>query len=97
MEMKHGKGERSFKDNSIPAFADLSDVLQRQQDSESLHLTQSARTGCVRATPFSVHPDEVNIIIHRIVPYYEERILPACPVAFLSSSRDGRRPRTSDY
>lgn len=39
---------------------------------------------CAR-NPFSVHPGEVNIIIHGIVPYYEERIPPsACPVAFLS-------------
>lgn len=59
--------------------------MRQQQDSESLHLTQSAGTGVCARNPFSVHLGEVNIIIHGIVPHYQERNLPsACPVAFLS-------------
>lgn len=54
---------------------------------------------CAR-NPFSVHPGEVNIIIHGIVPYYEERIPPsACPVAFLScrETDDGHVRRIIRY
>lgn len=89
--MEHGKGERNLKNNSIPAFAGSMRIYPTCNSSsripsrsDALHLTQSVRTGSVRASPFLRIPSEVNIIIHEIVPYYKERILPACPVAFLS-------------
>jgi len=49
---------------------------------DALHLTQSERqNGGVRASPsFPASRDEVNIIIHGTVPYYNERVLSACSV-----------------
>lgn len=41
----------------------------------------------MRATPSFASRDEVNIIIHGTVPYYNERVLQACPVASGASRR----------